>query len=63
MSNYKSKAVWPKGTMDHTDNITTDYHLTYKQAREVCDMLEENGFSGEGKIFPLTTVVVISETV
>jgi hypothetical protein len=36
---------------------TSDEHDTREQAQAVCDMLEREGFGGEGKMFPVKTWV------
>jgi hypothetical protein len=53
-------AVWPAGTITAggTDlDGSSDEHDTFDQAEAVCDMLNRDGFGGEGKIFPLRTYV------
>ena len=62
---YKSKAEWkvhPKITDANGKLIpimatSEDEHETINQAQNVCDLLESNGFAGEGAYFPLKTWV------
>ena len=55
---YISNARWPRGTVaGYDDYISTDYHETFQQAEKVCEMLEDEGFGGDGKIFPVETWV------
>lgn len=50
---YLSFARWPKGTC-LTDK-TSDMHESKEEAEAVTDLLREEGFGGERKIFPLYT--------
>jgi hypothetical protein len=43
---------------DAPTEITTDEHDTYKAAAGVCEMLETDGYGGEGKLFPISTTVI-----
>lgn len=56
---YKSVAAWPRGEVNLGDpnNESEDTHGSYRDARAVCDLLEINGFGGNGQIFPLSTRV------
>ena len=56
---YISVAQWPPGTLHFSNDISTDKHNTQEQAEVVCKMLEEDGFGGEGKIFPVQTWVQV----
>jgi hypothetical protein len=57
-----SKAYWPEGVetgcVYEGENFTTDKHLTKKEAEGVCRMLEEDGFGGGRKVFPVKTEVL-----
>ena len=55
---YTSNAKWPR--MDAyigNSDVTSDEHDTKEQAQAVCDILEREGFGGEGKMFPVKTWV------
>lgn len=55
---WRSVAVWPADSGLSIDNNTsTDTHDTREQAEGVCKLLRENGFGGDGKIFPVETRV------
>jgi hypothetical protein len=51
---YKSIASWPANA---GIGISEDTHDTREQAQAVCDMLQNLGLGGEGKIYPLATEV------
>jgi hypothetical protein len=53
MKQYTSNAKWPPFTLLGSDDISQDYHYTKREAECVCKMLEENGFGGNKKVFPL----------
>jgi hypothetical protein len=57
MKRYTSNAQWPKGTLHYQDEITQDKHYTYDEAFNVCLALEQQGFGGDGEVFPLSTWV------
>ena len=57
MKHYKSHAEWPIGTCDSMDNHTEDDHDTAGQAEGVCEMLAEDGFGGDKKVYPIRTWV------
>lgn len=52
---FESVAVW--ADVGHGRFITKDKHHSKEQAEAVCDLLEQNGFGGEGLVFPELTVV------
>jgi hypothetical protein len=54
---WKSIAVWPKGTCDFSNNVSTDTHYTKEEAEVVCKLLRNRGFGGQYEIFPLSTRV------
>jgi len=58
---YHSNAEWPVDerlpSLKNSDNTTMDKHDTKEQAVAVCRMLEQQGFGGEGIIFPIRTWV------
>lgn len=55
---YTSNAKWPRmdAYLGNAD-VTSDEHDTKEQAQAVCDILEREGFGGEGKMFPVKTWV------
>lgn len=58
---YISKAYWPEGTETGDpfgQPISTDRHMTRKEAEGVCRVLERDGFGCNGEIFPIKTEVV-----
>ena len=59
MRNYKSIAWWPEEVtgLGTSDNSSFDWHDCPNEAHRVCDMLKQEGFGGERKIFPLKTAV------
>lgn len=64
MKPWKSVAYWPdsiKCSNEH--NTSEDFHDTESQARGVCKLLRMHGYGGEGRVFPIKTEVVSSETV
>lgn len=64
MSKWKSVAVWPKGVginLGNHENKSEDTHDCPVFAARICAALEQNGFGGNGKIFPLSTRVEIVE--
>ena len=55
---YQSNARWPTSLeFLYEDRVSTDTHCTRESAQVVCDMLEEDGYGGQGKIFPEETWV------
>lgn len=56
---YQSNAQWPLDVYNgmYGDGISTDKHDNRKMASIVCDLLDQNGFGGEGKHFPIRTWV------
>lgn len=54
MTKYTSNAEWPSACGVES---SSDTHDTEEAARCVCRMLEENGFGGQGRFFPLRTWV------
>ena len=52
-----SHAEWPEGTATLSWNRTFDHHFTKKEAQSVCDRLNDEGFGGDGLIFPIKTWV------
>jgi hypothetical protein len=60
VNKWKSKAMWPhdKGLcLNNIQNITEDQHGNKRSAQITCQMLEADGFGGDGKIFPIVTWV------
>lgn len=55
-----SEAKWPD-TQVRLNSISTDRHETEEHALTVTQMLERDGFGGEGKIFPIETRVYNEE--
>lgn len=56
ISNWKSRAMWPADagiSLGNEQNISEDTHDTEGQARSVCKGLKQEGFGGEGKVFPV----------
>lgn len=53
--NWISNVQWPEGTLGFDNDVSTDKHRNESEARSVCDILEEEGFGGERKIFPIKT--------
>lgn len=58
---WKSCAQWHpevySGDYGAGDGVSRDIHDTQEQAQTVCDLLNRNGFGGEGKDFPIRTWV------
>jgi hypothetical protein len=52
---YKSFAQWPKGTLNYSNDISTDEHGSEAAAEAVCQLLHEKGFGGDNLIFPIKT--------
>lgn len=52
---WRSVAVWPVGVVE--GDRSDDLHDTKEQASGVCALLKQNGFGGDGKVFPLQTYV------
>lgn len=46
---YTSNAEWP-----HIP-VTTDKHLTYEEANNVCEELENSGYGGDREHYPVKT--------
>lgn len=58
MKEWRSCAEWPEGVIiGQEDDISTDSHHEENQAEAVCKMLQQMGFGGDGKVFPLRTWV------
>jgi len=59
MSNFthRSHARWEEGVYCSADgkNISTDNHHNENEALSICRLLEEEGFGGFGKDFPIET--------
>ena len=53
-----AKWPWPKVRLGNFDNTSTDTHDTLDQALAVIRELKENGFGGNGNIFPIETYVM-----
>lgn len=56
LKGFKSVAIWPTGVGIHITE-SSDTHDTRDQAEAVCKMLRDQGFGGDGKIFPIETHV------
>ena len=58
-----SVAKWPcpQVRLGNGDNSSTDSHGTKEEAISVCRALENEGFGGNGNIFPLETYVIEGE--
>jgi len=56
MKKWKSCAKW-EGNLEFSNSLTTDQHDTKEQAEAVCEMLERDGFGGDGIHFPINTWV------
>lgn len=55
---FKSIIYWPNTvSLGTVDNTSEDTHDSFDAAAAVCDMIEQQGFGGEGKIFPIKTLV------
>jgi len=57
---YKSIAVWPRDcgiNLGNTNNESSDTHGSKEEAEAVCDLLRQNGFGGDRRVFPLSTRV------
>lgn len=51
---WKSYAQWPAGTIAGSESqISEDTHTTREQAEAICRMLRQNGFGGDGRVFPV----------
>lgn len=50
---------WPEEKIDlgNENNSSCDFHNSQKDANTVVEMLEKDGFGGEGKVFPTETFV------
>lgn len=54
---FTSNAQWPEGTYPSGKDLTmADSHFE-KDADRVCELLEKDGWGGEGKVFPIRTWV------
>lgn len=51
---FESIAFWSRDDIDlgNEHNITTDKHAVSMDALKCLDLLKEDGYGGEGKIFP-----------
>lgn len=58
MNGFISKAHWPMGGYVTTTEVK---HATEPQAQAVCDLLEKEGYGGEGQLFPIKTEVLEDE--
>ena len=54
---WKSCAIWPKDCCPSIGNRSSDEHESRTQASCVCNILERNGFGGDGVYFPIYTWV------
>ena len=54
---YKSCAKWPEGTCPYSNDVTRVVEYNEDVAKGVCRALEQNGYGGEGKVFPFKTWV------
>lgn len=57
---WRSIAVWPETIRvgnTVSKNESDDTHSSRGQAEAVCKLLQEQGFGGEGKVFPVSTRV------
>jgi len=53
---FVSKAWWPETvSLGNEDNSSTDKHPNFFHAQAVCKRLREQGFGGDGLIFPTNT--------
>ena len=59
MKKWASVAIWPYPDVSllNGDNSSTDYHDTKEQALSVIRMLKQDGFGGEGRLFPIRVFV------
>lgn len=55
MKEFKSVAIWDGENLPAS---TVDGHDTREAAEAVCKMLQNDGYGGEGKHFPVATVVL-----
>lgn len=57
---WKSIAKWPypEVRLGNTENLSEDTHDTPEMALAVARRLREEGFGGDGKIFPLKVWVI-----
>lgn len=56
MKKYTSNARWPQGTLNgYNNDVSTDTHETKQAAECVCEALEDEGFGGDGIVFPVET--------
>ena len=56
---FRSFARWPAGThFGEQCDVTSDDHFTEAEANGVGDLLKQNGYGGNGRIFPLETWVI-----
>ncbi len=53
MAKFYSCSQWPTGTATHSGDITKDDHDTWAGAKGVCDLLCQNGFGGDRKVYPV----------
>lgn len=60
---WRSSAIWPYPDLEigSQGNITTDWHWTESEARNVIDSLKSDGFGGYGEIFPAVAWVCKEE--
>ena len=55
---YRSVAKWPKDqgiNLGNTENESEDTHQTREEAEAIAAMLQQRGFGGDGRIFPIAT--------
>lgn len=55
---FRSIARWPKDqgiNLGSIDNESDDTHATREEAEAVATMLQQRGFGGDGRIFPIET--------
>lgn len=60
----RSVVVWPDTVnvgSASSENESVDEHDSPEAAYAVCRMLKQNGFGGEGKVFPISTRVELIE--
>ena len=56
---YKTVAYWPcTVSLGTIDNTSSDTHASEKEANWVAEELLENGFGGEGDIYPIKVEVI-----
>lgn len=60
---WKSVVVWPDGTCSTSvgKDMSYDFHASYNEANSICQALCEDGFGGDRKRFPITTVIELCQ--